>query len=110
MFLTNLTVSYKQFFSGKLLVGLRGKSFNSQTMYKFKMKLLYNEEELFHTKTELLNFKVTLPLAKLDMVGSRSVLNALAFSDDIPVDIQLVIFLLLFNISELNIGAKTKKF
>ena len=33
------------------------------------MKLLYNEEEPFYTKTDLLNFKVTLPLAKLDMVS-----------------------------------------
>ena len=51
------------------------------------MKLLYNEEELFCTKTELLNFKITLPLAQLDMVSSRLVLNGLSFSDDIPVDI-----------------------
>ena len=33
------------------------------------MKLLYNEEEHFCTKTDLLNFKLTLPLAKLVMVG-----------------------------------------
>ena len=32
------------------------------------MKLLY-EEEFFCTKTELLNFKLTLTLAKLVMVG-----------------------------------------
>ena len=44
-------------------------------MYEFKMKLLYSGEELFHTKTELLNFKVTLPLAKLDMVGRYPVSN-----------------------------------
>ena len=31
------------------------------TMCKFKMKLLYNEEEFSGTKTELLNFKITLP-------------------------------------------------
>ena len=34
------------------------------------MKLLCNEE-LFCTKSELLNFKATLPLAKLDMVGFK---------------------------------------
>ena len=53
-------------------------------MYKFKKKLLYSEEELFCAKTELLNFKITLPLAKLDMVGSMLVSNGLIFSDDIP--------------------------
>ena len=37
------------------------------------MKLLYNEEEPFYTKTDLLKFKVTLPLAKLDMVSWRLV-------------------------------------
>ena len=79
-------------------------------MYKFKIKLLYNEEELFCTKTELLNFKITLPLAKLGMIGSRLVSNGLIFSDDIPINIQLVTFLLVSNISELSIGAKTKKF
>ena len=31
------------------------------------MKLLYNEEELFCSTAELLNFKITLPLAKLDI-------------------------------------------
>ena len=34
------------------------------------MKLLYNEEEFFYIKTELLNFKITLLLVKLDMVVS----------------------------------------
>ena len=34
------------------------------------MKLLYNEEEFFYTKIELLNFKITLLLVKLDMVVS----------------------------------------
>ena len=78
-------------------------------MYKLKMKLLYNGEELFCTKAELLNFKVTLILAKLDMVGSRLILNDLIFSGDILVDIQLVSFLLLCNVSELSIGEETKK-
>ena len=36
------------------------------------MKVLYNEEELFCTKAEILNFRITLPLIKLDMVGSSS--------------------------------------
>ena len=74
------------------------------------MKFLHNEEELFCTKTELLNFKVTLLLAKLNMVGSRLVSNGLFFSNDIPVNIQLVTFLLLSNISKLSIGPKAKKF
>ena len=68
-------------------------------MYRFKMKLLYNEEKRFCIKTELLTLKNTLPLAKLYMVGSRLVSNSLIFSGDIPVDIQLVTFLLPSNIS-----------
>ena len=59
-------------------------------MYKFKVKLLYNVEEFFCTKAELLNFKITLPLAKLDMVGSRLVSSSLIFSGDTLVDILLV--------------------
>ena len=59
-------------------------------------------------KTELLNFKFTLPLPKLDIVGLRPVSNGLIFSDNIPVDIQLVAFLLLSNIRELSVGAKPK--
>ena len=43
------------------------------------MKLLYNEEERFCTKTELLIFKITLTLAKVDMVGSNLVSNGLIF-------------------------------
>ena len=57
----------------------------------------------------MLNFKVTLILAKLDMFGSRLILNDLIFSGDILVDIQLVSFLLLCNVSELSIGEETKK-
>ena len=75
-------------------------------MYKVKMKLLYNEEKLLCTKTELLNFKFTISLAKLDIVGS----NALIFSFDIPVNIQLVTFLLLCNIRKLSTEAKTRIF
>ena len=43
------------------------------------------------------------------MVGLRLVSTSLIFPDDIPVDTQLVNFLLLYNISELSNGAKTKK-
>ena len=66
------------------------------------MKLLHNEEEFFCTKTELLSFKITLPLTKLDMVGSRLVSNGLIFSCGTLVNIQLVTFLLLSNVSELT--------
>ena len=41
---------------------LRGQLFNSGIMHKFTIKLLNNEDEPFGTKTELLNFKITLPL------------------------------------------------
>ena len=75
------------------------------------MKFLYSEEKkLFCTKTELLNFNISLPLARLDMISLRLVSNGLIFSNNIPVDIYLVTFLLLSNISELSIDAKTKKF
>ena len=61
-------------------------------MHKLKMKLLYNEEERFCPKTELLTFKITLTLAKVDMVGSNLVSNGLIFRDDILVDTQLVTY------------------
>ena len=48
-------------------------------MYKFKIKLLYIEEKILCTKTELLNFEITPPLAKLDMVDSRLVSNSFIF-------------------------------
>ena len=76
-------------------------------MYKFRMKLLYNEEKLSYSRTGLLNFKFTLPCAKLAIVSSRSVPNDLIFSDNILVAIQLVTFLFLSNIRELIIGTKT---
>ena len=41
----------------------------------------------FCTKTELLNFTITQPLARLGMVCSRLVSNDLIFSGDIIVDI-----------------------
>ena len=78
-------------------------------MYKFIKELIHNEEKPFYTKTELLNFNFTLLSAKLDIVGSRLVSNSLIFSNDIPVDIELVSFLLLSNISKLSIAAKLKK-
>ena len=77
-------------------------------MNKFKINLLYNEEEFFCTKTELLNLKITSTLAKLDVVDSRIVLNGLIFSDNIPVGIQLVTFLLLSNKVKLALGQKLK--
>ena len=58
----------------------------------------------------MFNFTITIPLAKLNMIGSRLVSNGLIFSDDIPVDIQLVTFLLLSYIMELSIGEKNEKF
>ena len=61
-------------------------------MFNIKIKLLYKEENSFCTKTELLNFKITLSLAKINKVCSRYVLNGLIFSDDILVDILLVTF------------------
>ena len=73
-----------------------------------RLNLLYNEENIFCTKNKLLNFKITLPLAKLYVTGSRLVSNGLIFLDDIQVDIQLVTFLLLSNISELRVRAKNK--
>ena len=79
-------------------------------MDKFKARLLYKEERLFCTKAELLSFNSILPLAKLDIVHSRLVSNDLISSDDIPVDIQLVAFILLLNARELSFGAKSKKF
>ena len=78
-------------------------------MYTFKINLLYNEEKFSCTKTGLTNFQITLPLDKLDIVHSGLVSNDLIFSDVVPVDIQLVTFLLLFNISDLKIGERAKR-
>ena len=61
-------------------------------MYKFTIKLLYNEwRKTFCTKTELLIFNINLPLAKLDIVGSKLILNGLIFSDDFPTEILITI-------------------
>ena len=72
-------------------------------MYKFKTKLLYNEEIFFGTKTELLDFKFTLPLAKLDMAGSRLVSNRLIFSDDVSVNIQYEVDKLVYQLQILSL-------
>ena len=79
-------------------------------MHKFKMKFPYNEEDFFCIKAEFLNFKITIPLAKLDMymVISRLISNDLIFSNDILVNGQLATYILFSNIGELNFGAKTK--
>ena len=63
-------------------------------MFKLEIKLLYNEEGLLWTETELLVFKIILPWTKLDIVGPKLVSNGLIFSDDIRVNILLAIFLL----------------
>ena len=41
----------------------------------------------FYIKIKLLDFKISVQLAKLHTVGSRLVSNGLTFSDDIPSDI-----------------------
>ena len=41
---------------------------HSKNKYKFKMKLLHNKEKIFCSKTELLDERLTLSLAKLDMI------------------------------------------
>ena len=74
------------------------------------MKLLYNEEDFFCTKSDLLNFKLILLLAKLVMVRARLTSYGLIFLGDNPVDIQLINFLLLSDTSELRIKLKIKNF
>ena len=92
------------------MVGLPGQIFNSKTMYKFKSRLLYNEEEIFCTKAELLKYKTTLLLVNLEIVSSRLVPKGLSPSDYVLVDVELATFLLLSSISELSILVKTRKF
>ena len=48
-------------------------------MYLFKIKLLYNEENIFDTKAESLKVKFTLQLAALNMACSRLLSNSLFF-------------------------------
>ena len=52
---------------------------------------------------------LTLSLAKLDIIMMRQVSNGVILTGDIPVDIQLVTFLL-SNVIELSIGTKIKNF
>ena len=61
-------------------------------------------------KKNIFALKINLPLAKFEIDGLRLVSNALIFSDDISVDIQLVTFSLLCNFKGLKTGAKTRKF
>ena len=56
-------------------------------MYKFKTKLLYNEEEYFYTKTDSLKPKRILPFSKLVIVQARLQSDGLIFSGNTPVDI-----------------------
>ena len=79
-----MTVPNKQSLGIKLLARLCGQVLIHRLWINLKQKFLYTKADLFH-------FKSTIPLAKLDMVGSRLVPNDLIFSDDILVDIQLVI-------------------
>ena len=82
------------------MVGLHVQSFNSETEYKFKNEVtIYSMKKSFCIKTELSDFTITLPLAKLNLI----------FSDDISVDIESITFLLLSNIIELIIKARSKK-
>ena len=73
------------------------------------MKLLYNEKEFLCTKTELISFKISLPLAKLEMVSSRLLLNGLILLAGISFNMQLIAFLVLSNVNELSTDLKTKK-
>ena len=75
-------------------------------MDKFKIKLLYNEEEFFCSKTELLNFRFIL----LGMIKTKLILIGSIFSGGTWVDNQSVTLLLLSNVTELSTGAKTKTF
>ena len=87
-----MAVTNKQFFRVKLLARLGHQVFNSYTMYRYKITFLHSEEKRFCTKIGLLDFKFTLLLAKLDIVSLRPISNWLTFSDNIPVNIQLVTF------------------
>ena len=62
---------------------------------------------MFMHWNRVIKLKITLSLAKLDIVGSSLKWNGLIFSDDTPADILLTL-LLLSNISELSVGVKTK--
>ena len=79
-------------------------------MYKFKIKLLYKEEELTCIKTELLNFKLNQLLARYVMIRIRLVWNLLIFSRNTLVNTHFVTFLLLPNVSELSILQNLRNF
>ena len=57
------------------------------------------KKKIFARKQSCEILGIILSLANLGMVGSSLVPNSLIFSDDILVNIQLVTFLLLSNIS-----------
>ena len=61
------------------MLGLRGQLLISLNMCKFKMKLIYNKEDFFDTKTKLLNFKLTLAVAKLEMISATLVSKIQSF-------------------------------
>lgn len=80
-------------------------------MRKFKMKLLYNEEESRCTEIGLLRFMLTLLLPELDIIGARLEPNGPIFSGDIWLDMELITFwLLLSYVTESSIDEKTKEF
>ena len=64
--------------------------------------MLYNGENFSYTKTDLLSYS----MFKLNIIGLRLVWNGLIFSDNMPVDNQLVTFLLESNIDETKIWDK----
>ena len=67
-------------------------------MDKFKMKLLYNTEEISCTKTELLDLKVTLPLAK-----SRYYISLMDVAQNLMFIISYYIYFKLINDSIFNL-------
>ena len=79
----------------KLCINLRWK------YYKMKRNLIALKQSC-----KILRF---LSYGQFDIVGLSLVWNGLFFSYDIPVQIQLVTFLLRFNISELSIVVKAAR-
>ena len=66
--------------------------------------------KIFSTKTELLNLRLTLRFAQLDMIDARLGSNGLTFSGVILADTQLVTFLLLAILVNQGFGHKLNKF
>ena len=56
------------------------------------MKLLYNEEEFCYLKTEFLNFMLTQPLAKWDVIGAKLESDELKLDTHLPNKIDLFYF------------------